>query len=87
MSGWQVKGLVSRLDELESELDGERSQRGKAEKSRHLLGREIEELTGRLEESGEKPSSHITPCTLNHSSPHPPFTTPRNTRCPTSPLR
>lgn len=53
MIGWQVKGLVSRLDELESELDGERSQRGKAEKSRHLLGREIEELTGRLEESGE----------------------------------
>jgi hypothetical protein len=29
-----------------------RLSRGKAEKSRHLLGREIEDLTGRLEESG-----------------------------------
>merc|ERR1719193_1733992 len=48
----QVKGLASRLDELETELEGERNNRGKAEKSRHLLGREIEELTGRLEESG-----------------------------------
>merc|ERR1719173_19953 len=48
----QVKGLVSRLDELETELEGERNNRGKAEKSRHLLGREIEELTGRLEEPG-----------------------------------
>ena len=71
--------MVSRLDELETELEGERNNRGKAEKSRcsnkfpislnlhqsliwhqsltflfarHLLGREIEELTGRLEESG-----------------------------------
>jgi len=48
----QVKGLMARLDELETELEGERANRGKAEKSRHLLGREIEELTGRLEESG-----------------------------------
>ena len=30
----QVKGLVSRLDELETELEGERNNRGKAEKSR-----------------------------------------------------
>ena len=34
----QVKGLVSRLDELETELEGERNNRGKAEKSRcHLV--------------------------------------------------
>ena len=29
-----MKGLVSRLDELETELEGERNNRGKAEKSR-----------------------------------------------------
>ena len=33
----QVKGLVSRLDELETELEGERNNRGKAEKSRCQL--------------------------------------------------
>ena len=32
--GKQVKGLVSRLDELETELEGERVNRGKAEKTR-----------------------------------------------------
>ena len=32
----QVKGLVSRLDELETELEGERNNRGKAEKSRWI---------------------------------------------------
>merc|ERR1719315_229615 len=48
----QVKGLVARLDELESELEGERNNRGKAEKTRHILGREIEDLNEKLEESG-----------------------------------
>ena len=48
----QVKSLVSRLDELETELEGERNNRGKAEKTRHLLGREIEDLNEKLEESG-----------------------------------
>ena len=48
----QVKCLVARLDELDTELESERNNRNKAEKTRHLLGREIEDLNEKLEESG-----------------------------------
>merc|ERR1712127_697076 len=44
----QVKELVARVDELDEELSVERSNRAKAEKTRSLLSRDLEDLGTRL---------------------------------------
>ena len=44
--------MVTRLEELETDLEAERNNRAKADKTRHLLSREIEDLSEKLEESG-----------------------------------
>ena len=58
----QVKELQSRLEELDEELCLERQARGKAEKVRSILSRDIQELGGRLEEAG---SNTVTQIELN----------------------
>jgi hypothetical protein len=49
----------SRLEELEEELEIERGNRAKAEKSRQLLSRELEELGEKLEESGNATTTQV----------------------------
>ena len=48
----QTKELQGRIDELEDELTVERSSRTKAEKSRAMLKKDLEDLSARLEEAG-----------------------------------
>merc|ERR1719443_615385 len=55
----QIKELQSRIDELEEELVIERQSRAKAEKNRAILSRDIEDLSGRLEEAGSNTSAQI----------------------------
>merc|ERR1712106_546077 len=55
----QVKELQSRFDELDEEVALERSNRGKAEKNRSLLSRDLEDLGTRLEEAGSNTSTQI----------------------------
>merc|ERR1711892_1106485 len=55
----QVKELQSRFDELDEEVTLERSNRGKAEKNRSLLSRDLEDLGTRLEEAGSNTSIQI----------------------------
>merc|ERR550534_1869693 len=55
----QIKELQSRIDELEEELVVERQSRAKAEKNRAILSRDIEDLSGRLEEAGSNTSAQI----------------------------
>merc|ERR1719282_400187 len=55
----QIKELQSRIDELEEELVIERQCRAKAEKNRAILSRDIEDLSGRLEEAGSNTSAQI----------------------------
>merc|ERR550534_408275 len=57
--GRQVKELQSRLEELDEELTVERQNRAKAEKNRAILSRDIEDLSGRLEEAGSNTSTQI----------------------------
>ena len=42
----------ARVEELEEELEAERGQRSRSEKSKNELSRELEELSERLEEAG-----------------------------------
>jgi len=55
----QIKELQSRIDELDEELVIERQARAKAEKNRAILSRDIEDLSGRLDEAGSNTSAQI----------------------------
>merc|ERR550534_2542957 len=55
----QIKELQGRIDELDEELVVERQSRAKAEKNRAILSRDIEDLSGRLEEAGSNTSAQI----------------------------
>merc|ERR1719510_2183339 len=48
----QVKELQVRVDELDEEINAERGNRGKAEKNRGLLSRDLEDIGTRLEQAG-----------------------------------
>lgn len=49
------------MEELEEELESERVNRGKAERTRQALSRELEELGERLEESGNATATQVDP--------------------------
>ena len=55
----QEKELTNRLKEIDRELDEERANRTKAEQARSFLSRDIDDLSSRLEEAGNKTSSQI----------------------------
>merc|ERR1711970_276382 len=57
--GKQIKELQGRIDELDEELVIERQSRANAEKNRTILSRDIEDLSGRLEEAGSNTSTQI----------------------------
>ena len=51
--------LQDRIEELDEELELERGSRGKAEKSRQILTRELEDIAAKLEESGNATATQI----------------------------
>lgn len=51
--------LQGRIDELDEELELERSSRSKAEKSRQILTRELEDIAAKLEESGNATQTQV----------------------------
>merc|ERR1712214_205180 len=55
----QTKELQSRLEELDEELSIERNNRAKAEKSRSILKKDIEDLGSRLEEAGANTATQV----------------------------
>jgi chromosome segregation ATPase len=55
----QVKELQARLEELDEELAIERANRAKAEKSRAILKKDIEDLGSRLEEAGANTATQV----------------------------
>merc|ERR1711981_792497 len=55
----QVKELQGRLEELDEELVIERTNRAKAEKSRAILRKDIEDLSSRLEEAGANTATQV----------------------------
>merc|ERR1719402_1380834 len=55
----QIKELQARLEELDEELNIERNNRSKAEKSRAILKKDIEDIAGRLEEAGANTSTQV----------------------------
>merc|ERR1712080_684817 len=55
----QIKELQARLEELDEELNIERSNRGKAEKGRTLLKKDIEDIATRLEEAGSNTATQV----------------------------
>merc|ERR1711981_687364 len=55
----QVKELQGRLEELDEELCIERTNRAKAEKSRSILKKDIEDLGSRLEEAGANTATQV----------------------------
>merc|ERR1719244_599602 len=55
----QIKELQSRLEELDEELNIERGNRAKAEKSRTLLKKDIEDIASRLEEAGSNTATQV----------------------------
>merc|ERR1719458_1247264 len=55
----QIKELQTRIDELDEEIVVERNNRGKAEKNRSLLSRDLEDLGSRLSEAGSNTSTQI----------------------------
>merc|ERR1719295_1661475 len=55
----QIKELQARLEELDEELVLERGNRAKAEKSRSLLKKDIEDLSSRLEEAGSNTATQV----------------------------
>merc|ERR1712012_578665 len=57
--GKQVKELQGRLEELDEELAIERANRAKAEKSRTILKKDIEDLGSRLEEAGANTATQV----------------------------
>merc|ERR1719495_2933936 len=57
--GKQIKELQARLEELDEELNIERGARAKAEKSRTLLKKDIEDIATRLEEAGSNTATQV----------------------------
>ena len=55
----QIKELQARLEELDEELSIERSNRAKAEKSRSILKKDIEDVASRLEEAGANTGTQV----------------------------
>merc|ERR1719402_689764 len=55
----QAKELQARLEELDEELAVERNNRSKAEKSRTMLKKEIEDIASRLEEAGSNTATQV----------------------------
>merc|ERR1711936_1219204 len=55
----QAKELQARLEELDEELAVERNNRSKAEKSRTMLKKDIEDIASRLEEAGSNTSTQV----------------------------
>merc|ERR1719402_1843703 len=55
----QIKELQARLEELDEELCIERNNRAKAEKSRSMLKKDIEDIGSRLEEAGANTSTQV----------------------------
>ena len=55
----QIKELQSRIDELDDELCAERNSRSKAEKSRAILKKDLEDLGCRLEEVGANTATQV----------------------------
>merc|ERR1712203_59782 len=55
----QTKELQARLEELDEELAIERANRAKAEKSRAILKKDIEDLGSRLEEAGANTATQV----------------------------
>merc|ERR1712240_831126 len=55
----QIKELQSRLEELDEELNLERGNRAKAEKSRSMLKKDIEDVSCRLEEAGSNTATQV----------------------------
>merc|ERR1712042_386348 len=55
----QIKELQSRLEELDEELNLERGNRAKAEKSRSMLKKDIEDISSRLEEAGSNTATQV----------------------------
>merc|ERR1719412_2490831 len=55
----QVKELMARIEELEEELNVERGNRAKAEKSRTMLKKDIEDISSRLEEAGSNTATQV----------------------------
>merc|ERR1712088_163800 len=53
----QAKELMARIEELDEELNVERGNRAKAEKSRTMLKKDIEDISSRLEEAGSNTAS------------------------------
>merc|ERR1739838_647549 len=55
----QAKELLARLEELDEELCVERGNRAKAEKSRTMLKKDIEDIASRLEEAGSNTATQV----------------------------
>merc|ERR1719184_415747 len=55
----QAKELQARLEELDEELAVERNNRSKAEKSRTMLKKDIEDIASRLEEAGSNTACQV----------------------------
>merc|ERR1719283_564862 len=55
----QAKELLARLEELDEELVIERGARAKAEKSRTMLKKDIEDIGSRLEEAGSNTATQV----------------------------
>merc|ERR1719186_1912432 len=55
----QAKELLARLEELDEELCVERANRAKAEKSRTMLKKDIEDISSRLEEAGSNTATQV----------------------------
>merc|ERR1739848_294228 len=51
--------LMGRLEELDEELNMERTNRAKAEKSRTMLKKDIEDISSRLEQAGSNTATQI----------------------------
>merc|ERR1719493_279859 len=55
----QAKELLARIEELDEELNVERGNRAKAEKSRTMLKKDIEDISSRLEEAGSNTATQV----------------------------
>merc|ERR1712142_655889 len=54
-----AKELMARIEELDEELNVERGNRAKAEKSRTMLKKDIEDISSRLEEAGSNTATQV----------------------------
>merc|ERR1719178_546429 len=55
----RAKELMARIEELDEELNVERGNRAKAEKSRTMLKKDIEDISSRLEEAGSNTATQV----------------------------